>query len=47
MGVARLPLLDFNVLHEEVQRILPSLPEHIKNRDCLGMTRLYVDYFIL
>lgn len=42
MGVARLPLLDFNVLHEEVQRVLPTLPEHIKNRDCPGVVRHYV-----
>lgn len=43
MGVARLPLLDFNVLHEEVQRVLPTLPDHIKNRDCPGIVRHYVD----
>ena len=42
MGFARLPLLDFNVLHEEVERILPSLPESIKNRNCTGSVRLYV-----
>ena len=43
MGVARLPHIDFSVLHEEVERIFPSLPDHIKNRNNTGFVRLYVE----
>ena len=42
MGVARIPLLDFSVLHDEVQRVLPTLPEELRSRNLLGTTRLFV-----
>lgn len=42
MGVARIPLLDFSLLHDEVQRVLPSLPAELRDRNALGVTRLFV-----
>ena len=42
MGVARIPLLDFGVLHDEVQRVLPTLPAELRSRDLPGTTRLFV-----
>lgn len=42
MGVARIPFLDFDVLHSEVQRVLPSLPPALQQRNRIGATRLYV-----
>lgn len=42
MGVARIPFLDFDVLHSEVQRVLPSLPPALQQRNRVGATRLYV-----
>ena len=42
MGVARLPHIDFAVLHDEVEKIFPSLPDHIKSRNDPGFVRLYV-----
>ena len=42
MGVARIPLLDFSLLHDEMQRILPSLPAELRERNALGTTRLFV-----
>ena len=40
--MARIPLLDFSVLHDEVQRVLPTLPEELRSRNLLGTTRLFV-----
>lgn len=42
MGVARIPFLDFDVLHNEVQRVFPSLPKELQERNGIGSTRLYV-----
>lgn len=42
MGVARIPFLDFDVLHNEVQRVFPSLPKELQERNGIGYTRLYV-----
>ena len=44
MGVARIPFLDFDVLHSELQRVLPSLPESLQRRNRVGATRLYVAF---
>ena len=42
MGVARIPLLDFDLLHSEVERIRPSLSSELVEREKLGMTRLFI-----
>ena len=42
MGVARIPLLDFDLLHNEVERIRPSLSSELLEREQLGTTRLFI-----
>lgn len=41
MGVARIPLLDFDLLHSEVERIRPTLPASLLERDQSGTTCLF------
>lgn len=42
MGVARIPLLDFDLLHQEVERIRPTLSPEVLARDEMGTTRLFI-----
>lgn len=41
MGVARVPLLDFDLLHDEVERVRPTLPNELLEREKSGPTRLF------
>ena len=41
MGVARIPLLDFDLLHSEVERIRHTLPAALLERDQSGSTCLF------
>lgn len=41
MGVARVPLLDFDLLHEEVERVRPTLPNELLEREKSGPTRIF------
>ena len=41
MGVARVPLLDFDLLHREVERVRPTLPTELLEREKSGPTRLF------
>ena len=42
MGVARIPFLDFQLLHDELQREWNALPEQLRRRNRRGENRLYV-----
>ena len=41
MGVARIPLLDFDLLHSEVERIRHTLPTTLLERDQDGDTCIF------